>query len=271
MKKLALFACAGLLLASCSKYGDVKQFVTDFAATVTTGDKAAIQKMYPDAALADSLAIDFQKDSLQVEENGDTFVVHLNANSSMSIVKDEEGELKIADSHGLFAYAADRMVFGLKTGWITPDMNDGEIARQFSDTTFVKYLATKTVEEIKSQFRVKGISYNYSSGQMVYDKYYGGMAPAVLVNANVINQSEYEISGSDYQVYVGYSRFNQTFPGKDMKPGETQTFTLKASPQEAMGTASVRFMLSDEELLAKYFTPKGGEYEEYQHSPMYKK
>ena len=53
-----LAPAAALLLTACSGDGEVRQFVTDFAMAVSTGDRATIEKMYPDAALAEALSIE---------------------------------------------------------------------------------------------------------------------------------------------------------------------------------------------------------------------
>lgn len=270
MKKLSTFsiiAIAMLLLASCTE-SKMKQFAEEFATAVNNNDKEAIAKMYPDAKVAEKLTIDFNKDSLSVEERADTFVVNLGGDKSLSIVKTEEGELKIADSHGLFSYPKERMDFALKTGWVKPEMSDLKIAEQFADTTFTKYLSQKNVGHIKTQLIIKNINYSLP-GDKIYDSSYGGMVSAVHVTATVINNSEYEISGSDYEVTVAYSGVkSETIPGKDIKPSETHTFTIKAPIAEAIGSASIRFISSDADMLAKYFTPKGGEYEAYKRSPL---
>ena len=58
MKKTILSIVVSLslvLFASCDKNKEVKQFATDFAAAVKSGNKSEITKMYPGAAAADSL------------------------------------------------------------------------------------------------------------------------------------------------------------------------------------------------------------------------
>ena len=74
MKKILislLAPAAALLLTACSGDGEVRQFVTDFAMAVSTGDRATMEKMYPDAALAEALSIEANADSMQVEKADD--------------------------------------------------------------------------------------------------------------------------------------------------------------------------------------------------------
>ena len=259
MKKLSTFciiAFSMLLLVSCTER-KMSKFSEEFATAVTNNDTAAIAKMYPDSKIAEKLSIDFVKDSLSVEERADTFVVNIGSDKSLSIVKSEDGELRIVDSHGLFSYPQNRMDFALKTGWVKQGMSDLTIAEQFADTTFINYLVQKTVGQIKSQLIVKGIGYNFSNS---------GPHGTMVVIATVTNKSEYEISGSDYEVTVKWYDQNKTHNGEDIKPGESKTFTLSTEPAEGNGSASIRFTCSDAELLTKYFIPKGVEYDDFQRS-----
>ena len=75
---MVLAPAAALLLTACSGDGEVRQFVTDFAMAVSTGDRATMEKMYPDAALAEALSIEANADSMQVEKADDgTYTVSL--------------------------------------------------------------------------------------------------------------------------------------------------------------------------------------------------
>ena len=273
MKKISTFgfiAAAMILLVSCTE-SKMKKFAEEFATAVNNKDQATISKLYPDSKVAEALKIDFVKDSLSVEEVADTFIVSYGKGCSISIVKDKEGEPFVADSHGLFVYPAERMNFALKTGWVKPEMSDLKIAEQFTDTIFVNYLSRKNLEQIKSKLIVKSVKDRYSE-EYFYDSHYNMIMPAVYTTATIQNNSDYDISGSDYEVYVAYCEpHNKKFPGKDIKKGETQTFTIKSCAQEMTGQASLKFVATDAELLAKYFTPKGGEYEDYQNSPIGKR
>lgn len=271
MKRISIImivAFATGLICSCTT-SKVKKFAEEFATAVQSNDKATIAKMYPESAKADSLTISFVKDSVLIEEVNDTFIVKPNSNSSLSIVKTEEGDFKIADSHGIFAYSPERINFGLNTGWIKREMSDLTIAKQFSDTTFINYLTEKNVEQIKTKLVVKSIDYSFQE-RMHYDSYYKEMMSSLeIITATIINNSDYEIKGSDYEVTIQYCGvYTKKHPGKDIKPGEKHRFSLEASPQEAEGKAIIKFVASDADMLARYFKPKGDEYESYLRSPI---
>lgn len=48
------------------------------------------------------------------------------------------------------------------------------------------------------------------------------------------NLSDYVISGSDYEVTCTFIRWNKTFPGQDIQPGETRSFTMMVEPNEGV-------------------------------------
>ena len=72
MKKIFILVpmLALMLLTACDKNGEVKQFMTELATAIDAKDKAAIEKMYPDAAKADSLSLTFDAEKAQIEEQG---------------------------------------------------------------------------------------------------------------------------------------------------------------------------------------------------------
>ena len=59
VKQLLIVLFVGLLFVSCDKNKEIKQFATDFAAAVQSGNKSEITKTYPGAAAADSLVFAF--------------------------------------------------------------------------------------------------------------------------------------------------------------------------------------------------------------------
>lgn len=246
-----------LFLASCTET-KMKRFAEDFAMAVQNDDTTAIAKIYPGAEVAEQIDVNVIKDSLSVEECADTFIVNLDGKSSISIIKADENGLRIVDSHGLFSYPKERMDFALKTGWIKPEMSDMKIAEQFADTLFTEYLAKKYIGRLKSQLTVR-----VNEGSDYYLNHW--------ITAKILNESEFEIKGRDYEVTVSFGVQRKTFSGKDIKPSQTQVFTLKVAPAECKGKADVKFLISDADILARYFIPEGNEYEHYLHSPLVKR
>lgn len=91
MKKvLSTIAILSLVLfASCDKNKEVKQFATDFAAAVQSGNKSEITKMYPGAAAADSLTFVFDAEKAEIEELEGGYKVSLADNQYVIVTKNE--------------------------------------------------------------------------------------------------------------------------------------------------------------------------------------
>lgn len=134
-------------------------------------------------------------------------------------------------------------------------MSDMEVANQLADTLFISYLSAKNAEQIKTMLKVKNVSVIVSGANMGW-------------KTTIENLSDYVISGSDYKVTCTFIRWNKTFPGQDIQPGETRSFTMMVDPNEGVASSVVKFKLSDAELLAKYFKPTGDEYPSYLRSPL---
>ena len=136
-----------LFLTSCDKNKEVKQFATDFAAAVQSGNKSEITKMYPGAASADSLVFTFDAEKAEIEElESGGWKVVLGEGKDIFIVKNEaDGTLSIKDSHGVFFIPDSKKDFALKTGWIEKGMSDIQILERFLDTGFEASLIEKYI------------------------------------------------------------------------------------------------------------------------------
>ncbi len=85
--KLMCVLCAVVLLTSCDKSGDVRQFVSDLAAAVSAGDCAAVARLYPEAARADSLAPAFDAAKATIEETDGGWRVTIGEGRDLLVVK----------------------------------------------------------------------------------------------------------------------------------------------------------------------------------------
>jgi len=270
MKKTNFFVplMALMLLTSCDKNAEVKQFMNELATAVSTNDKAAIEKMYPDATKADSLSLTFDADKAQIEElEGGGWKVDLGEGKDIIVVKNEaDGTLSVKESHGMFVYPKEKIDFGQKTGLINSGMNDRELALQFGDTLFINYLSQKVKDAIMRKLRVKTsvISSNYEFSE--YNKY----------RITVRNDNDFDIPAEAYEFVVekwGWDCENlrdclvstELQDGPDLKANETTICPVPGEYDFEYETvkASIQLKNSKEQIVEKLFTPQGGEYEEY--------
>ena len=128
-----------LLLVSCDKNKEIKQFATDFTIAAKSGYKSEIIKMYPDAVVADSLNFTFDAEKAEIEEIEDKGWKLTLGNNQFVIIErtEDDGSLSIKESHGVFAFPKALKEFGLKTGLLKADMSDATIAKQLNDTAFI--------------------------------------------------------------------------------------------------------------------------------------
>lgn len=268
--RLVVIAFIVALACSCTE-SKLKQLAQDFTTAVAKNDTAAIVALYPDAKMADKLVEGLPTDKITIVEKADTFVVNFDADHSLSVVQTNDGDFRIVNSHGIFSFPAERMDLALKTGWVKKGMSDLQIAEQFTDTTFINYLSKKYIAQFKSKLTI-GKSVDGVGQQDI-----ASMSANYIVN--VVNKTNQEIKGTDYKVWVGDEAYNggrdwefSSSPGKDVKPGEKQRIVIKYPIAGGEGpNVLIRFTIPDEELFAKYFTPKGDEYEQYMRSPVSKK
>lgn len=256
-----------LFLVSCDKNKEIKQFATDFAAVVQSGNKSEITKMYPEAAAADSLNFAFDKEKAVIEEvEGKGWKLTLGDNQFVIIERTKpDGSLSIIESHGVFANPKAQMDFGLKTGLLKADMSDATIAEQLSDTAFISYVSDIFLKTFKEKFRIKRVSDNRSD---YGSDWTGGGEWFVTIG----NDLDIDVSGSDYQVVISspiYRDEKEILDGKDVYAGSQET--LKSSHLnfnrfynwDVDPTIKLVFNLSDIDILNKYFVPKGDEYSNY--------
>lgn len=261
-----------LFFASCDKYKEIKQFATDFAAAVQSGNKSEITKMYPDAAVADSLVFAFDAENAEIETLDDGSIkIALGDGKDIILAKnDADGSLKVKASHGVFAYPSDRLDLGMKTGWYDKSLDDIQNADRLADSLFVKYLNDKIVgtiiADLKSKVKVTKSVATHDLNNL------RGLCTVVVSNQNgrQIEGNEYVVTAKLYdssgglafgsREYVG----SRTLTGKPIPANGQTTYSFSYDvggyPNDPVCNISVNPKL--ENILDDY-QPTGKEYEEY--------
>lgn len=266
MKKLLLSCIAlAMLLSSCgSRESEVKDFVFQAVTALKNGDKSTIWKMYPNAANVDNFATEFNTDSIKVEEDKMTggYKISLGNENWLVVTGEDKESFKIVNSRGLFAYQKEQMDFAQNTGWISPEMDDQEIQRAFTDTLFFDFLYDKTVEQLKKNVTA-AIDWNKT------DIKYMTEVNSTIV-AKITNNGSRKIMGGDYKVSMWSDmEGTKTAEGKDIAPQETiylsTRFPAEGSARQTYN-AAIKFNLdgiSKRDVVSRYYEVKGGEYQDY--------
>ena len=259
------------LMTSCDKYAEVKQLMADLATAVSSGDKSAVVKIYPDASKADSLKFTFDAEKAQFEEIEKGWKIVISDGVDLVVEKNEsDGSLTVKESHGVFAISKSQKDFALKTGWISKDMNDAKIAEQLSDTAFVSYVSGEFLKTFKEKFRIKKTSDNRSD----YASDWTGGGEWFVTIANDL---DIDVSGTDYQVVITspvQRGKEEVLEGKDIYAGSQETLksshlddTFYVDYRECIDAKNPKIKLdiklSTIDILNKYFVPKGDEYNNY--------
>ena len=260
MKKTTIFGLTALvmMLSSCESYTEEKQFVADFAETVKSGDRTKLEKIYPDFNPIDSMAYEYNADSISVEtsEAEGKLIVKLNSKQSMIIEKSAEGGFTILKSYGLFAYEPGVMEFGKALGCYDETLSDKENSERMNDKDFLGLLILKADEFLKKNVRVEQRTY--------YNK----------VGISVFNNTGFVLPKGCYAVSVGvYFRgdgggtleSSQSYSEEDIPNGGSSQFFVKQEVDDlSYVEAEITCNAYDMASLQKIYKPTGEEYKKYQ-------
>lgn len=256
---------AFFMLCACDKNKEVKLFMTDFSVAVASKDKATIEKMYPDAAKADSLVLAFDAEKAEYEtlDDGSIKVILGDGKDIVLVKNDGDGSLKVKASHGIFAYPSGRLEMAKKTGQWKEGLNDIQQAERMADTLFVKYLIDKKDADLKNKIKV---TQSKCTG-FDMDKLQG------ICSVVVSNQSERQIEGDEYVITAKLYdttlwdkeyRGSRSLTGKPIPANGKASYTFRydvgANPTDPECTISINPKIDN---IMDGFQPTGKEYEEY--------
>jgi hypothetical protein len=278
MKKTGtIIAMASILfvITSCDSRKDIaKQLATDFANAVVAGDSATILRIYPDVAKADSLVKCFDLSKLDVTENetDKSLLVQLGENIDATIQEDNEGNMKIVNTHGVFAFPSGVMKFAHATGWVPDSLSDSQVVEQLKDEEFLYYVKDIFEAQFYEQFNISFVTDNRY-------KYGSDLSGGGDWTITIQNRTNYDVMGADYQIKVVSQirkSLSRVLEGKDVYANSEAQITTFLD-----GSWYFYYNLYDVgpdplftiewnkplvETLCQYYTPTGNEYQNYQRS-----
>lgn len=259
-----IFLFVAIFLSSCGD-GAVKDFATDFATKVSKNQVDSVRALYADAAGCDSFALNFMPDSMTIEEISDGMYKVSLGSADFTVSKADDGQMTVKESHGLFAYPAEKLDFAKSTGQYDPALSDAKNAERMGDEDFMNYINIKLREQSQNALViVSKRGTNYGEGE-------GGIRVAGNYLFVVQNTTDNTIPGSAYQLIVTTKDWDieslrdtyssRRLPGKDLGPGEQATFACRAG---TFGTsAKINYIGADPSTLLSNFKATGYEYAEY--------
>lgn len=269
MKKVILSLMIPALLGaltSCDKNTQkVKEFADEFATNVKANNLEKIRSVYPDAELADSVAFSTPAGdpSVKSAENDGEYMVTFSDDAGMLVKVADDGTVSVINSVGIFAYPADLYSVAEKTGALSEDMKDVELAKvMLNINPMLSYLCEEYNTTRKDALRLgqpvvtKDITYAMEEGRGYYV---------------ITNELDEPIAGEDYtitweDVYLGFgydSQKNRTTKGKDIAAKGTVQIPFVFSGHGGESIVKVAVNAIDENEFIKHFKPKGDEYAKY--------
>ena len=260
-------AIAALLLAAgCRKDGgrpvtdhnprgfDINEFAEWVADMAAGNHRDSLYVFYPDILKADSIAYNPTGRPIKVKDLGNgLYELDYGNGLRLTVRQDQEGNLTVESSRGLFAFDPARKAIAERSGLLTDTLSDVEAAARMKDEGFFAYLEDRTKIKWTDILQISQAA--------------GGAAGEVAV----YNLTDYEVDGGDYTValYIQSSENGQeesrlaNEPGKTIAPKDTVHVSLPVGDQQTVRVTGIKFKLSQEELAEKYAPLTGNEYREY--------
>lgn len=265
----ALAACSMLLLASCSnpRADKAKAFADEFASLVNSDNLDPLIAIYPDAALADSLHLVYNPDSVRVSETDTPDNFEINYGNGVCIVVNislKKSTVKVISSTGLFVYPYEKLSFARKVGAIDGTLDDKTIAERLTE---VEMLTTALFNNYVAS-RKNAI---LNLGLKTTDE------PLSDVETNsgyytLMNISDQPLSGDDYQISwywwdysrpIGYESRYYTKKGVDIPAGGSVRIPVSFNNLSGMSISGISINTPSIEDFFRQYQPTGKEYGEY--------
>lgn len=252
--------------ASCNKETEnkaISAFAEQFVRHLNSGDATSVKRVYPNAAEVDSFTRGVEETNIQISRDRMTngYYVSLGEGNWFVVVGKDASTFRIIKSHGLFAYDNKMIILAEKTGWVTPKMNDKQIAEALSDTAFIDFMTEKALASLQK--------YVSTSNEESF-----GNSFDINVKVTVHNKTSKTLYGSDYKIkvfstWMGGEDEKKFIAGQDVNGNDSISTTTSLLMNGSGGTGfySEVILLTDKlskrEILEKYYVPDINDYKEY--------
>ncbi|MCH5223259.1 MAG: hypothetical protein J1E82_04395 [Muribaculaceae bacterium] len=263
MKKLLLAFLPLMILCACggkkiSPEEEVRNYGKYFVEKLNANQLDSLKATYPDLTKADSI-VPVLSDTIMVTETAPgQYDVTLAEGVKLKATRSEDGNISVAESKGLFAFPANKVDIAKKTGMWDDNLNDVQLNERMKDEDFFNHInKTKNRSNIitwgnihVTKFPPDGLSTGYG--------YY------ILTN-----HTNVPIKGSDYEVLARevnerFGAYSETLKGINLAPNGTGKLNISFSGHtEAYALKSIKWKIPESELMARFTTFTGNEYQEY--------
>ena len=257
-----MFATLGCLIAaSCgntSPEEKVKNYGKYFVEKVSAGQLDSLKSSYPDILLADSIT-QISSDTVTVTETAPgKFDVALAGGVILKVDHNDDGNITVKESHGLFRFPEQKVDIAKKTGMWVDSLSDVQLLQRIKDDAFFAWLKKQNKNKTKNILTV------VNSGNGFYEQSY----------EHIVNHTSVPIKGSEYRmIRTGY-RYDSsgndvygsfTTPGRDI-PANGKIKVISNMAPDGFGdgvVTGIKWNLSQDQLQLKFAPYTGKEYEQY--------
>lgn len=258
-----LMIVALAMLASCSSGTDDRlEFAKKFGKLVSENKVDSIHALYPASEVCDSFALSLNEDEIAIGNQNDdgTCLVSLGNGADITVKKGADNAYSIISSHGVFAFPKEIIELAQGTGMTEEGIDDVELAKRVADDGFKSWLIGKFKKDFARVLVVKDKAKTIKEPEHSLDE--------AIYGYTIENTSDQTIAGKDYVVVFNVydmrmGNYNTTENGKDVAPKSTVQILVPVVGYSDVEKAYVKFNLTDDQLIEKYFKPTGSEYINY--------
>lgn len=265
-KVLATACVATLLLCSCDgKKKEVETFATNFARNVEDGDIEALKSVYPQIEEADSIALEFNPDSLKVDKTDkeNVYSIYYGNGVSATVSMKDDGSMEVTETKGIFAYPDAKEEFAKNIGALKGDLTDSDKAKRM---TLVDFIAEDIYHNYSEKRKHAIVNKGATITKDIMFMMDAGSGYYTLMNTTdePIKGDEYTITWEDIYLAAMVDETNHRVEtGKDIPAHGTVKIPFQFSGHSQSSITKITMKeLSNEEFM-KTYTPKGNEYKEY--------
>ncbi|MCM1378056.1 MAG: hypothetical protein NC097_07005 [Clostridium sp.] len=272
MKKIGIivsFALLMCMIVSCAdkKEKMVREFSENFAQQVGNNELDSLKMIYPAIEMADSLALEFNADSLGVEktEKEDIYLVSFNKDAKMKVKVSEDGRMTVVETIGLFQYPQSKKKFAEKVGAFKKNSNPTDVQMaEIMDN--IDGLRMKLFDEFVTRRKsaIKNLGFTTTKEPMFGMDEGKGYYTLKNTTDQPIKGDEYTITWEYYYIGFGVEESNHKIEkGVDIPANGTTRVPSSFSMHGGGNIANITMNTPTEEDFFEKFIPKGNEYAEY--------
>lgn len=267
IKSVGCMALCALLLVGCDSHKkDVKNLANEIGRQASKNMIDSVAAKYPQAAFADSLALAFHPDSIEVSKSDQEGIydVRFNSKASMKVKVADDGSLSVTESKGLFYYPAEKIAFAKKVGAFKDEISDAELAKKMINVDNMSSSLFKEYVESRKN-AIKNLGFTVTREIMFMMDTGEGYFTLKNTTDKPISADEYEITWSNEYIGFGIEKSSNSIGkgNKDIPANGTVRIYSNFTGHDFSDIRAITMKTPSQKSFFENFEPKGTEYADY--------